>query len=81
MWYDCSEGAEARSNTCSIYFDPGGRLLITARYRLRGAQRAAAKDEFRGMVLGGEPWGYLISLEGGKELYATDVLFYEKGVK
>lgn len=81
MWYDCSEDVAARSNKCSIFFDPGGYLLITARYQLQGSQRAAKKDEFRNMTLGGQPWGSVIYLDGSKELHAIEILYYNKDVK
>jgi hypothetical protein len=81
MWYDCSEDVATRSNKCSILFDPGGNLLITARYQLQGSQRAAKKDELRGMTLGGQPWGSVIYLDGNKELHAIEILYYNKDVK
>jgi hypothetical protein len=81
MWYDCSTDVAARSNKCSIFFDPGGYRLITARYQLQGSQRAAKEDEFRNMTLGGQPWGSVIYLDAGNELHAIEILYYNKDVK
>jgi hypothetical protein len=81
MWYDCVDDVATRSNKCSIFFDPGGYLLITARYQLQDSQRAAKKYEFRKMTLGGQPWGSVIHLDDGKELHAIEILYYNKDVK
>jgi len=81
MWYSCTEEVATQSNKCSIFFDPGGNLLITARYQLQAPQRAAKKDEMRQMTLGGQPWGSVIYLAIGKELHAVEILYYNKDVK
>jgi hypothetical protein len=33
------------------------------------------------MTLGGQPWGSVIYLDGGKELHAVDILAYNRDVK
>lgn len=81
MWYDCTDDVASSSNKCSIFFDPGGDLLITARYRLQDSQTLVKKDEFRKLTVGGRPWGSIIYIEGGKELHAIDIEFYNKDVK
>jgi hypothetical protein len=74
-WYDCSEDKHARANTCAIYSDRDGRLWIKARYRLKGDNRSATKEEFLNPVIDHIPDATEIYLHGGKKLVAFQVLY------